>query len=541
MDHNAPPPRDTTTSIEDQRLRIATVAKPPDSKTIVENLGMTRAELDSFIQSYREQLKAYYYGQMPPDGQLSVRTVHESVVDDVLRQNPGKHTKEELMKMRQEELATFLNRFDWRKYAVVPAVRDQHPNQSCWAYAATEAFESSLMIQRSNFSTRKNGAFWIASITLNVHSTSDCVPPNSSNLPGRHEEAFNYYLKTGIPLHEIRLGGVSLDDTEVGKKLALVGDRDVRLNEGHCHVGEKDRLKIVGWDYVHSELQPDPMGQAPQARPWEIPEIDEMKKALLEHGPLVIAINSDKAFQDYGSEKFKQRDFGALVGKDPITGTRFEQDQETGDLFIRFPAKLLPRDRQFGGIDFDAIEVTRGNKVRLHFLANAASVFKHGSHNRKADADQPVEVTSSGKYVFLKVPKSNDWKVKDAADGTGTKLYLPKNTETRLMTDSATGNFVVEMPDQLPTTPVYKADPELDFNHFVLLVGWDDKKCAWIIQNTYGENWGYGCDFEGGWTLDGGYAYVTYNTIGQFAAWVEALLVEQGLKENAKPIYPKAS
>ena len=50
-------------------------------------------------------------------------------------------------------------------------------------------------------------------------------------------------------------------------------------------------------------------------------------------------------------------------------------------------------------------------------------------------------------------------------------------------------------------------------NHVVLLIGWDDKKQAWLIKNSWGEEWG-----------EKGFGWIKYgsNNIGVFAAWVEA-------------------
>ena len=50
-------------------------------------------------------------------------------------------------------------------------------------------------------------------------------------------------------------------------------------------------------------------------------------------------------------------------------------------------------------------------------------------------------------------------------------------------------------------------------NHVVLLVGWDDDKGAWLVKNSWGEDWG-----------EKGFAWIKYgsNNIGVFAAWIEA-------------------
>ncbi len=49
--------------------------------------------------------------------------------------------------------------------------------------------------------------------------------------------------------------------------------------------------------------------------------------------------------------------------------------------------------------------------------------------------------------------------------------------------------------------------------HYVLIVGWDDGKKAWLIKNSYGTEWG-----------ESGYAWIKYgsNAIGQFSAFVVA-------------------
>jgi len=57
---------------------------------------------------------------------------------------------------------------------------------------------------------------------------------------------------------------------------------------------------------------------------------------------------------------------------------------------------------------------------------------------------------------------------------------------------------------------------EKDFgmiNHVVLLLGWDDAKQAWLVKNSWGEEWG-----------ERGFAWIKYgsNNIGQFAAWIDA-------------------
>jgi cathepsin L len=47
----------------------------------------------------------------------------------------------------------------------------------------------------------------------------------------------------------------------------------------------------------------------------------------------------------------------------------------------------------------------------------------------------------------------------------------------------------------------------------VILIGWDNKKQAWLIKNSWGEDWG-----------EKGYAWVLYgsNRIGAWSTWAKA-------------------
>ena len=51
-----------------------------------------------------------------------------------------------------------------------------------------------------------------------------------------------------------------------------------------------------------------------------------------------------------------------------------------------------------------------------------------------------------------------------------------------------------------------------DPTHDVVLIGWDDEKQAWLIKNSWGEEWG-----------EKGYGWIAYgsNNIGRFAAWIQ--------------------
>lgn len=64
--------------------------------------------------------------------------------------------------------------------------------------------------------------------------------------------------------------------------------------------------------------------------------------------------------------------------------------------------------------------------------------------------------------------------------------------------------------------PGYKYDGQ----HFVAIIGWDDRRNAWLIKNSWGEGWG----FNAGFGTERGYGWVDYHThqVGTYVSWVQA-------------------
>jgi C1A family cysteine protease len=58
-------------------------------------------------------------------------------------------------------------------------------------------------------------------------------------------------------------------------------------------------------------------------------------------------------------------------------------------------------------------------------------------------------------------------------------------------------------------------------NHAIALIGWDDKKNAWLLRNQWGTSWG---EDAGDPASGGGYMWIEYgsNRVGLGAAWVKA-------------------
>jgi cathepsin L len=74
---------------------------------------------------------------------------------------------------------------------------------------------------------------------------------------------------------------------------------------------------------------------------------------------------------------------------------------------------------------------------------------------------------------------------------------------------------------QAYTGGVFNAcDSSHGINHGVTLIGWDDNKEAWLIQNSWGNSWGE----TGGFGTQKGFMWIKYtcSKIGYAAAWVQA-------------------
>ena len=73
---------------------------------------------------------------------------------------------------------------------------------------------------------------------------------------------------------------------------------------------------------------------------------------------------------------------------------------------------------------------------------------------------------------------------------------------------------------QAYTAGVFNACVSDNINHGVTLIGWNDSKGAWLIENSWGKGWGS----TGGYGTDRGYMWIKYNCskIGYWASWVQA-------------------
>lgn len=72
--------------------------------------------------------------------------------------------------------------------------------------------------------------------------------------------------------------------------------------------------------------------------------------------------------------------------------------------------------------------------------------------------------------------------------------------------------------------------------HYIAIIGWDDARGAWLIRNSWGENWG----FNAGYGTERGYGWIKYGThsVGSYVSWVQAQGVNYALPQKYYDLMP---
>lgn len=201
-----------------------------------------------------------------------------------------------------------LKSWDWRTLLDVGPVLNQGLEcNTCWAFAATSAAASSLQKnyeenvplfnyvfpdQRTGelasnlgvpFNTNANGV-----AVPFVQDLLNCMPIKKEEIcnMGWHGNAFDFMVyKKGIPMaYKNNVSGNSnsnyLRPYVRGQKFACSADGGF--------------IKGSSWDYVSSP-------------PDKLPTVAQLKKALIEHGPLVAPIRYDKCLENYKGGVFSEK------------------------------------------------------------------------------------------------------------------------------------------------------------------------------------------------------------------------------------------
>jgi C1A family cysteine protease len=205
-------------------------------------------------------------GFRPPAPQVMLRTIQsQDVKSDGIRRIAAAQNLPSTQPAAANlnlDVATAPSAFDWTWYGKVTPVRDQGTCGSCWDFTTVAAMEANHLI-RSNAVT--------AAVDASEQSILECVPTDSC-AGGWWYEAFDMMIQTGLP-KESDYPYTATDD------------------KNRCRMDDPNpppvEYRAVNWGYV-----PRPANF--------IPTNDDLKRALLDHGPIAIAFNANQKFVDWG-------------------------------------------------------------------------------------------------------------------------------------------------------------------------------------------------------------------------------------------------
>ncbi|HKQ07146.1 MAG TPA: C1 family peptidase [Blastocatellia bacterium] len=219
-------------------------------------------------------------------------------------------------------------RFDWREQGIdVGPVLNQGQCQSCWAFAAMSVYQSSWDLEQHRLGVG------FLEVTVPEYSTYqripsvqqllNCIGKEKGNCKGGgwHGTAFAFMVSTHVP-HipddvvwkkgerspiEEYTGRVSrCEDTLQHRRVERGGKTFIELEgpDSHPHLpDDSERIltaydRALAWGYVN-EKTPD-----------QLPTVAQLKKALIEHGPLAMPIRGDNCFKVYQGGVFNGHNMG---------------------------------------------------------------------------------------------------------------------------------------------------------------------------------------------------------------------------------------
>ena len=183
--------------------------------------------------------------------------------------------------------------FDWRALGGCTAIKDQNPCGACWAFATVGAVECNILI--------KDGV----EEDLAEQWLLDC-----------NQESMN--CDGGWLLFDYFIPGRKTDPCG-GYGAVLESDLPYTAIQGACGCPYPHSYEISGWASIRADVSTF------------IPEPDDVKRAIMDYGPVAVAVYVDTVFQAYDSGVFNACAVGVdyrdvnhavlLVGWDDSRGT----------------------------------------------------------------------------------------------------------------------------------------------------------------------------------------------------------------------------
>ncbi len=204
--------------------------------------------------------------------------------------------------------------FDWRTLLDVGAVMNQGAGcNTCWAFASTSAAVASLQksyletipLSNYNFPNEITGELSSASNMFNntgssrssapfVQDLLNCMPIKKEEIcqSGWHGRAFDFMVyKKGMP--------VAMNNGRNISERSNILPLEYKAGQKFACQPTGGFLKAASWDYVNSP-------------PDKLPTVEQLKTALIEHGPLVAPIFYDECLANYRGGVFNEKDLGMI-------------------------------------------------------------------------------------------------------------------------------------------------------------------------------------------------------------------------------------
>jgi cathepsin L len=299
----------------------------------VQNEKYTKS-LEQYIKpNYLAPEMRQYYARMNPEEYLQGPAIIAQLLDAARQTNSGFalwERKYKQFKVLQDtrDWPTFKT-FDWRQQGLDPgAVLDQGHCESCWAFATISTYQSTWYLEQT-----RSGMSFLASRDPEVPTYQDriasiqqllnCISREKGDCSGGwHGSAFAFMVDSHVPhipdrqVERIMIKRLESGNTDAFAKIEVEGytgkqspcmdifrrtkvkrsGGDLPLKNGgsaKAHLpANSDRIvtafdRALAWGYVNEQ------------KPTKLPTVEQLKTALIAHGPIVMPLHGDSCFSVY--------------------------------------------------------------------------------------------------------------------------------------------------------------------------------------------------------------------------------------------------